>query len=80
MAKRNQNHLEKLHDAIDKFEQIKDQDAGNNEIFTRTIDAMIRKLFDQIQDEWKKRNAKPKMRSKTWMPENQTQKGNDKNG
>ena len=82
MAKRNQNDANMLHDSIDRLEQIKDQDAGDNEIFTRTIDTMIKELFDLIQREWKKRNAKPKKRSKTYVPDihTVTQKGNDKNG
>lgn len=74
MAKKNQNYLEMLHDSIDRLEKIKDQDAGDNEIFTSTIDAMIGKLFKKIQEEWKKRNARPKKRSKSSEPEIMTQK------
>ena len=78
MTKRNQNYTDKLHDSIDRLEKIKDQDAGDNEIFIRTIDAMIGKLCKKIQNEWKKRNAKPKKRSKTSVPEILTEKGTDK--
>ena len=51
MAKKISNDTYMLHDSIDRLEQIKDQDAGDNEIFTRTIDAMIDKLFKKIQEE-----------------------------
>ena len=79
MAKRNQNFVEMLHDSIDRLEQIKDQDADDNTIFTSTIDAMIGDLFKKIQEEWKKRNVKPPKRSKTCVSEILTQKGNHKN-
>jgi hypothetical protein len=77
MTKRNQNYTDKLHDSIDRLEKIRDQDAGDNDVFTCTIDAMIEKLFRKTQDEWKKRKSKPKKRSGTRVPEIITQKGTD---
>ena len=79
MAKRNQNYTDMVHDAIDRLERIKDQDHGDNEVFTRTINRMIHKLFGKTQAEWKKRNTKPQKRSKTSVPEIPAQKGTDKN-
>ena len=78
--KKKQNYTDMLHDSIDRLEKIKDQDPGDNEVFTRTIDAMIGDLFGQIQKEWKKRNARSKKRSNKSVPISLAQKGTDKNG
>lgn len=79
MAKKKHNYTDMVHDSIDRLEKIKDQDAGDNDIFTHTIDSMIDMLFIKIQDDWKKRNAKPKKRPKTYSSEIVTQKGTDEN-
>lgn len=77
MAKKKQNFTDTVHDAIRRFKKIKDQDASDNEIFTRTINKVILDLFEKNQDDWEKRNSPPEKRSKTCAPEILTQKGTD---
>ena len=80
MAKKKQSYSDMVHDSIRRFKKIKDQDPGDNEVFTRTINAVIQELFEKNQDDWEKRNAKPQKRSKTSVPEFRTQNGVNKNG
>ena len=86
MARKNQNYLEMLHDSINRLKGIKEQDPGDNENFSNTIESMIGELLEKEHEELSKKFVKTAKRppAKTSMPESKsnsvTQKGTDKNG
>ncbi|MCB2141211.1 hypothetical protein KQH27_00720 [bacterium] len=79
MAKKKINYTDLVHDSIRRFKKIREQDPGDNEVFTATINEVIQDLHERNQEDWEKRNTEPKKRSKTYSPEILPQKGTDKN-
>jgi hypothetical protein len=78
MAKKKQNYTDMVHESIRRFKKIREQDLGDNEVFTLTINEVIQKLFEKNQDDWEERNVEPKKQAKTCVREILTQKGTDK--
>ena len=71
MPKKNQEQLEKLQDAISRFKKIKEQDPGNNEIFSEYLASAILKLLNKmhevISQKFMKHSKRPQ--TKTVIPE-----------
>jgi hypothetical protein len=86
MAKKNQDYLVKLLDAVTKFNKIDEQDPGDNEIFSEELDSVILKLLNKEHEAVSQIFVKPSKRSqnKPEMPEHKgtstTVKVNEKDG
>jgi hypothetical protein len=86
MVKKNQNYLEMIHDSINRLKIIKEQDPGDNEIFSSAVNLMIGELFEKEHEELSKKFVKTAKRNPTKTSISETKsiavikKGNDKNG
>ena len=71
MAKKNQEQLEKLQDAITRFKNLRAQDPGDNEIFSRELDSLILRLLNKEHEVISQKFMKPSKRpqTKTEIPE-----------
>jgi hypothetical protein len=86
MAKKNQEHLEKLQDAVTRFKKLQAQNPGENEIFSEELDSIILKLLNKMHEVISQKFSKPSKRpqNKPEMPGHRgtstTLKVNGKNG
>jgi hypothetical protein len=71
MPKKNQEQLEKLQDAVSRFKKVKEQDPGDNEIFSKYLDSATLKLLNKMHEVVSQKFTKPSksLQTKTEKPE-----------
>jgi len=60
MAKKADETLETIDEALEQFERIRENDPGDNEKFTQYLDDAIRLLILEMRDEWKRKRSTKK--------------------
>ena len=50
MAKKNQEQLDKLQDAVTRFKKIMTQEPGDNKIFSQELDSVILRLLNKMHE------------------------------
>ena len=54
MPKKSMENLHQAHDAVNRFKKHKDQDPGNNEIYTKTVLMTLLELLEKEHEEVRK--------------------------
>lgn len=67
MAKKNHERLIKIHEALNRFKKIKEQDPGDNEIFTESVNLEMQRLFNEEHKEITRLFEQPKKPNKPKM-------------
>ena len=72
MPKKSMENLRQAHDAVNRFKKHKDQDPGNNEIYSKTVLLALLELYEKEHKEVQKvlgpNKGKPSVKPN--LPEN----------